>query len=60
MGNNMCKRAASGTYLNVNALPVNAQPRFSPLIILSAIFSFREVVVFFIDSRSKVGDDVRN
>ena len=33
MGNNMCKQAASGTYLNVNALPVNAQPCFFPLTI---------------------------
>ncbi len=29
----MCKRDASGTYLNVNALPVNAQPRISLLTI---------------------------
>ena len=29
MGNNMCKRDASRIYLNVNALPVNAQSRFS-------------------------------
>lgn len=26
LGITMCKRATAGTYLNVNALPVNAQP----------------------------------
>ncbi len=33
MGNNMCKQAASGTYLNMNALHVNAHSCFFPFTI---------------------------
>ena len=38
MGNTMYKQDASGTYLNVNALPVNAQPCFSHLTIIVGHF----------------------
>ena len=42
----MCKRYFVGTYLKVNALHDNAQPCVFLLLLLSAIFSNENVVVF--------------
>ena len=48
----MCKQSYAGTYLKVNALPVDAQPCFFPFTITVGHFLCGDMVVFFIDPRS--------